>query len=455
MIRKILIANRAEIASRIIRTCKRLGITTVALYSEPDQDAPFVNEADESYLLGPAQVSESYMNIDKIIEIAKKSDADAIHPGYGFLSEHAGFAERCHQEGLIFIGPKSDVIREMGNKIAARQAMDNAGIPVVPGTDEALSDIEAAVHAANHIGYPVMLKAAAGGGGIGMQTVHNENELRKGFESNSKRAENLFGDGSMFIEKKILRAHHIEVQILADQFGKTVHLFDRECSIQRRNQKVIEEAPSPFISERTRNKITSSAILAAQSIGYTNAGTVEFLVDADENFYFLEMNTRIQVEHPVTEEVTGIDIVEQQIHIANNEPLQLEQDMINRQGHAIEARIYSEDPVTFFPSPGKISRVYLPKGEGIRNETAFSDHYTVSPFYDPMIGKLIVKGKTRQEAVKLLQKALNEYNIEGIKTNLPMLRKVAEIPAFQKGDTTTDFVDAHYLPLVKGAKGGI
>lgn len=448
MIHKILIANRGEIASRIIKTCKKLGLKSVAVYSEADEYAPYVGEADECYLLGPAHVNESYMNVDKIFEIAKHAKVDAIHPGYGFLSENPDFANRCEAEGIIFIGPNSDVIKEMGDKIAARIAMEKAGVPVVPGTSEAVADIEEAIQIAGEIGYPVMLKASAGGGGIGMQAVNNEAELRKSFENNSQRALSFFGNGAMFIEKKIDGAHHIEIQILADEAGNVIHLFERECSIQRRNQKVIEEAPSPFISEETRKKMGASAVLAATSIGYRNAGTIEFLVDDEQNYYFLEMNTRIQVEHPITEEITGIDIVEMQIHIANKKPLQLSQADLKINGHAFEARIYAEDPVRFFPSPGNITNAIMPEGEGVRNDVSFTNNYKVTPFYDPMIGKLIVHAPTREAAIKKLQDALEIYQIEGIKTNLPMLRETTKIDAFIEGVTTTDFVEKYYLPLV-------
>jgi acetyl-CoA carboxylase biotin carboxylase subunit len=452
MIQKILIANRGEIASRIISTCKKLGISSVAVYSEADQDAPFVKEADEAVLLGKPHIKESYMHIDKIFQAVKETGADAIHPGYGFFSEQAAFRKRCDEEGILFIGPNHEVIDQMGDKINARKAMKEAGVPVVPGTEESIDDTEKALLSAEKIGYPVMLKASGGGGGIGMQVVQSEEELSKVFESNKQRALNLFGSGSMFLEKKIEGAHHIEIQILADEFGNTVQLFDRECSIQRRNQKVMEEAPSPFISEQTRKQMGEAAVRAAKAISYTNAGTIEFLVDKEENFYFLEMNTRIQVEHPVTEAITGIDIVEEQIRIADKKPLGFRQEDIEREGHAIEVRIYAEDPVRFFPSPGKITGVVLPEGKGIRHDVSFTADYQVTPFYDPMIGKLTVKGNTREEAVERLRVALDEYKVEGIKTNLPMLREIVRIPAFQKGETTTSFVEDHYIPLIEKLK---
>jgi len=449
MINKVLIANRGEIAARIIRTCKKLGIQTVAVYSEADQKAPFVTMADESFLLGPPRVNESYLNIGKIIGIAKKAEVDAIHPGYGFLSESGQFAEECVTAGFIFIGPSSSVMEQMGSKITARKAMQNAGVPVVPGTDGAVATVEEAIDSANEIGYPIMLKASAGGGGIGMQVVHAEGELTKAFASNSKRAQTFFGDGSMFLEKKLEDTRHIEIQVLADTFGNAIHLFERECSIQRRNQKVIEEAPSPFISTKTREEMGKAAVNATKALGYTNAGTIEFLVDENENFYFLEMNTRIQVEHPVTEEITGIDIVEEQLRIANGEKLNIVQEEVAIEGHAIEARIYAEDPVTFFPSPGHITVFDVPAGKNIRNETAVTSNYEVTPFYDPMIAKLIVKGETRQETIFLLKNALKAYHVEGIKTNIPMLSKVIDSEEFKGGNTTTAFVDEYYLPLTK------
>ncbi|MEC5422573.1 acetyl-CoA carboxylase biotin carboxylase subunit [Virgibacillus sp. C22-A2] len=449
MIKKVLIANRGEIAARIIRTCKRLGIITVAVYSEADQKAPYVSLADESYLIGPPRVNDSYLNTEKIFSVAKEAGADAIHPGYGFLSENDQFVEKCDQEGIIFIGPSSKVMKQMGSKIEARIAMQKAGIPVVPGTDVAISSIEEAIEIAHGISYPVMLKASAGGGGIGMQVVSSDEELSKAFESNSKRALTFFGDGSMFMEKKLENARHIEIQLLADHHGNVVHLFERDCSIQRRNQKVVEEAPSTFISQQTRDAMGKASVKAAKALGYTNAGTIEFLVDEDENFYFLEMNTRIQVEHPVTEEITGLDIVEEQLKIANGKKLEITQENLAINGHAIEVRIYAEDPVTFFPSPGHITTFVMPEGEHIRNETAVTGGFDVTPYYDPMIGKLIVKGTTRNEAISLLKDALLMYKVEGIKTNIPMLLKVVDNEQFKKGNISTAFVEEHYLPEMK------
>ncbi|MCY9139751.1 acetyl-CoA carboxylase biotin carboxylase subunit [Peribacillus frigoritolerans] len=444
MIRKILIANRGEIASRIIRTCKKLGILTVAVHSEADSDSPFVGLADEAYLLGGPRVQESYLNVNKILEIAKETGAEAIHPGYGFLSENADFARSCEEAGLIFIGPKPEIIQQMGNKVEARKTMEQAGLPLVPGFSRPLIDSAEAAAIAEKIGYPVMLKAAAGGGGIGMQAVANEDELTKAFEGNQKRAQLFFGNGDMFIEKLIEKPRHIEIQVLADSFGNAVYLWERECSVQRRHQKVVEEAPSSFLDEETRNRMGMAAVKAVKSIGYSNAGTLEFLVDADKNFYFLEMNTRLQVEHPVTEEITGLDLVEQQIKIASGNKLDFTQSEIKQDGHSIEVRIYAEDPKTFYPAPGRITTMELPEGEGIRHELAVHGTSVVSHFYDPMIAKLVVSGDSRDKAIERLSEALASYKIEGIKTNLPLLMEIISHEAFSQGDTTTDFI-AKYI----------
>ncbi|TDL92026.1 acetyl-CoA carboxylase biotin carboxylase subunit [Vibrio vulnificus] len=444
MIRKILIANRGEIASRIIRTCRKLGILTVAVHSDADSDSPFVGLADEAYLLGGPRVQESYLNVNKILEIAKETGAEAIHPGYGFLSENADFARSCEEAGLIFIGPKPEIIQQMGNKVEARKKMEQAGLPLVPGFSRPLIDSAEAAAVAEKIGYPVMLKAAAGGGGIGMQAVANEDELTKAFEGNQKRAQLFFGNGDMFIEKLIEKPRHIEIQVLADSFGNAVYLWERECSVQRRHQKVVEEAPSSFLDEETRNRMGMAAVKAVKSIGYSNAGTLEFLVDADKNFYFLEMNTRLQVEHPVTEEITGLDLVEQQIKIASGNKLDFTQSEIKQDGHSIEVRIYAEDPKTFYPAPGRITTMELPEGEGIRHELAVHGTSVVSHFYDPMIAKLVVSGDSRDKAIERLREALASYKIEGIKTNLPLLMDIISHEAFSQGDTTTDFI-AKYI----------
>ncbi|HIX42857.1 MAG TPA: acetyl-CoA carboxylase biotin carboxylase subunit [Candidatus Kurthia intestinigallinarum] len=448
MFQKVLIANRGEIARRIIRTCKRLGIQTVAIYSKADETSLHVREADEGYCIGEPPVNQSYLNIDAILAAAKESGAEAIHPGYGLLSENAGFAKRVEQEGLVFIGPTSEVIEAMGSKLEARKRMASAGVPIIEGVNEAMASATEAAEVAAKIGYPVMLKASAGGGGIGMQVVHDEAELLKAFEGNQKRAESFFGDGTMFVEKFIAEPHHIEVQVLADQHGHTIPVFERECSVQRRNQKVVEEATSPFISAETREKMLDAAVAAASSIGYTNAGTIEFLVDANEQFYFLEMNTRLQVEHPVTEEISGLDLVEWQLKIASGEELTIERSQLTIHGHAIEVRIYAEDPVRFFPSPGTITKLVLPQGSGIRHEAGVEEGSVVTPFYDPMIAKLITTGTTRDEAVTRMQQALADYVVEGIKTNIPMLRDVVAHPEFKAGRTTTKFVEQYYLPEV-------
>lgn len=448
MIKKILIANRGEIAARIIRTCQKVGIETVAIYSEADETLPYVKMADNSYFIGKPPVNESYMNIDKILAIAKEANVDAIHPGYGFFSENSSFAKKCEDNGFIFIGPSPKVIEQMGDKVKARQLMERAGVPIIPGSTHAIISAQEAENMAEEIGYPVMLKAAAGGGGIGMQVVNSPNALKDAFESNSSRAKNFFGDGSMFIEKKMDQVRHIEIQIIADSYGNVIHLFERECSIQRRNQKVIEEAPSPFISEDTRKAMGEAAIKAAKEINYQNAGTIEFLVDKDENFYFLEMNTRIQVEHPVTEQITGVDIAELQLLVANGDRLPITQEEITISGHAIQARVYAEDPQTFFPSPGFISKYSLPEQEDIRLESTVCENYQLTPFYDPMIAKVIATGKTRNEATRKLQEALKSFKIEGIKSNIPMIISILSMEAYIAGDTMIDFVDKYYIPTV-------
>lgn len=448
MFNKILISNRGEIAARIIRTCKKMGIKTVAIYSEADQNSLHVEMADESYLIGPPRVNESYLNMEKILEVAVKANVEAIHPGYGLLSENSEFTRRCSENKIVFIGPSPTTISQMGSKIEARKLMSQAGVPIVPGTDAPLADVEDAVHEAKNIGYPIMLKASAGGGGIGMQRVDDEDALRKAFQGNQKRAKDFFGDGAMFLEKLILNPRHIEIQLLADKEGNTVYLGERECSIQRRHQKVLEEAPSPFIDEMTRKEMGGAAVRAAKAIGYENAGTVEFIMDEYKKFYFLEVNTRLQVEHPITEEITGLDLVEQQIRVAYGESLSISQDNVTLNGHAIEVRIYAEDPNTFFPSPGTITSLSIPKGESIRHELAVRQGSVVTPFYDPMIAKLIVKGLTRNEAIKNMSEVLDQYIVEGIKTNIPTLKRIVSHPEYISGNTTTNFIDS-YLKTTK------
>ncbi|QDQ00308.1 acetyl-CoA carboxylase biotin carboxylase subunit [Lysinibacillus fusiformis] len=452
MFEKILIANRGEIARRIIRTCKRLKIHTIAVYSEADAEALHVREADEAYCIGKPPVAQSYLNMERILEVAKESGADAIHPGYGLLSENANFARRCTEEGLVFIGPSADVIASMGSKLEARKTMKAAGVPIVEGVETAVRDSAEAIEIASRLGYPIMLKASAGGGGIGMQLVENDEELAKAFEGNQKRAQSFFGDGTMYMERFIANPHHVEVQIIADHAGNVVPLFERECSIQRRNQKVVEEAPSPFITEETRLRMLDASIQAVKHIGYVNAGTIEYLVDAEQNFYFLEMNTRLQVEHPVTEEITKLDLVEEQLKVAAQQPLTFTRDSIQKQGHAIEVRIYAENPTTFFPSPGVITALELPTGEGIRHECGVETGSTVTPFYDPMISKLVVWGDTRAIACERLIQALKSYKVEGIQTNISMLLKTVTHEQFLKGHTTTKFVEEYYLPQLTETK---
>ncbi|MFB5663164.1 acetyl/propionyl/methylcrotonyl-CoA carboxylase subunit alpha [Alteribacillus sp. HJP-4] len=444
MFRRILIANRGEIACRIIRTCREMNLISAAVYSDADNKAVHVKMADEAYYIGTSRVEESYGSINAVLQAAKDSGADAIHPGYGFLSENGDFAKRCEEEGIHFIGPASHTMLQMGNKITARRMMEEAGVPIIPGMNQSAENVEAAVKFALQIGFPVMLKAAAGGGGIGMQRVDNEVQLREAFAGNQKRAASFFGNGTMYLEKYIDKPRHVEIQVLADQFGHAIHLGERDCSVQRRNQKVLEESPSPFISRETREKMCQSALHAVQKIGYQNAGTIEFLVDENQNFYFLEMNTRLQVEHPVTEEITGIDLVREQIRIAEGRPLTLRQNEVTFQNHALEARIYAEDPQTFFPSPGTITKLDLPQAAHIRHEIGVEEGTAVTPFYDPMLAKIIVTSIDRSTSIEHLKNALTNYRIDGIKTNLPMLLNVLEHDEFQEGRADTGFV-TNYL----------
>ncbi|MBN6189038.1 acetyl-CoA carboxylase biotin carboxylase subunit [Aneurinibacillus sp. BA2021] len=437
---KILIANRGEIARRVIRTCKRLGIQTVAVYSEADVDAPFVEEATEAVCIGPAQAKKSYLDIEKVIQVAKETGATAVHPGYGFLSENPSFVRRCEEEGIVFIGPNARTIELMGSKIEARRQMKQAGVPVVPGFDGKIASAAEALVIAEELGYPLMLKASAGGGGIGMQVVHTPDELQKAFDSTMQRAASYFGDGTLFLEKWLANPHHIEVQVMCDTHGNAVHLFERECSVQRRNQKVVEESPSPFLDEATRARLLDVALRGAQQIGYTNAGTMEFIFDEDKSFYFLEMNTRLQVEHPVTEAITGLDLVEWQIRIAAGEALSFTQEEVRKTGHALECRLYAEDPVTFFPSPGTLTRLTLPE-EDVRLDFAVVEGSAVTPFYDPMIGKIIVHGQDRAEAIQKMERVLKNSKVEGVKTNASLLLKIMQDPEFQKGIYTTRFLE--------------
>ncbi len=444
-IRKILIANRGEIAVRIMRTCRELGIQCVAVYSEADRTAYHVRMADEAYCIGPPPATESYLKQEHIIEVAKSCGADAIHPGYGFLAENPEFAEQVQREGLIFIGPPAEAMRVMGDKTAARQAMAEAGVPVVPGSPAPLNSVDEALQVADQIGFPVLLKAAAGGGGKGMRIVSKAADMASAFRAAASEAKSAFGDGRIYIEKYLENPRHIEFQIIADHDGRVVHLGERECSIQRRHQKVIEESPSVIMTAELRKKMGEAAVKAAAACGYTNAGTVEFLVDKDRRFYFLEMNTRLQVEHPVTEMVVGHDLVHLQIEIAMGKPLPFTQKDIRFQGHAIECRVYAEDPDNqFMPSTGTIEYLHKPDGPGIRDDAGVTEGDEISLYYDPMIAKLIVHAADREAAIRKMLRALDEYRIVGVKTTIPFCRWVLQHPEFQKGTFDTHFVQKHY-----------
>ncbi len=445
MIKKILVANRGEIALRIMKTARNMGIKTVAVFSEADRNAPHVKFADEAVCIGPPPSNESYLLGDKIIKVAKELNVDAIHPGYGFLSENAEFGESVEKSGMIFIGPKSHAIRIMGSKLAAKDAVKKYDIPMVPGTDEAITDVAAAKEIAKEIGFPILIKASAGGGGKGMRIVENANEFEEQMKRAISEAENAFGDGSVFIEKFVTSPRHIEIQVLADNFGNTVHLFERECSIQRRHQKVVEEAPSSVLTPELRNQMGEAAVKVAKACDYVGAGTVEFLLDDKHNFYFLEMNTRLQVEHPVTELITGLDLVEQQINVANNEKLSFSQDDLKITGHAFELRVYAEDPLNnFMPSVGKLEVYRPPNGKNIRVDDGFTEGMQVPIQYDPMLSKLITYGKTRNEAMQRMLEAISEYDVEGVSTTLPFGKFVFEHEAFRSGNFDTNFVKKYY-----------
>jgi acetyl-CoA carboxylase, biotin carboxylase subunit len=442
MFKKILIANRGEIAVRVIRACRELGILSAAVYSEVDRVALHVLMADEAYPIGAAAATESYLNIARILQVAKHCGADAIHPGYGFLSENAKFARACAAAGVKFIGPTAAAMEMMGSKTRARQEMEKAGVPFVPGTSRALESVRQAKEVAAKIGYPVMLKAAAGGGGKGMRLVQAAQELPAALEAAQSEAQRAFGDGEVYLEKAILNPRHIEMQVLADEYGNTVYLGERECSIQRRHQKVLEEAPSPLVDAALRRRMGEVAVRVAQAAGYRNAGTVEFLVDQAKNFYFLEMNTRLQVEHPVTELITGLDLVDLQIRIAAGEQLPFGQDDVLIRGHAIECRIYAEDADNnFFPSPGKIERLRTPEGPGIRLDNGVYAGWTVPIDYDPLLAKLIGYGQDRRQAISRLARALPEYFVDGIKTNLGLFRRILADDDFQSGKIDTGYLE--------------
>ncbi|MEZ7504587.1 acetyl-CoA carboxylase biotin carboxylase subunit [Flavobacterium sp. Arc2] len=443
--KKILVANRGEIAIRVMKTAQKMGIKTVAVYSTVDRNAPHVKFADEAVWIGESPSNQSYLLGDKIIEVAKSLGVDAIHPGYGFLSENADFAEKAEQSNIIFIGPKSKAIHIMGSKLAAKEAVKAYNIPMVPGLDEAITDIEKAKVVAREIGFPILIKASAGGGGKGMRVVENEEE----FESQMKRAIseaiNAFGDGSVFIEKYVASPRHIEIQIMADSHGNILYLFERECSIQRRHQKVIEEAPSSVLTPELRKEMGEAAVLVAKSCDYLGAGTVEFLLDENNNFYFLEMNTRLQVEHPVTEWITGLDLVELQIKVARGEALEIKQEDLKIKGHALELRVYAEDPMNdFLPSVGHLDVYQLPVGEGIRVDNGFEQGMDIPIYYDPMLAKLITYGETREEAIQIMIKAIDGYLVEGVQTTLPFGKFVCEHDAFRSGNFDTHFVKKYY-----------
>jgi len=448
-IRKILVANRGEIAIRIMRTCREMDIASVAVFSEADRTSRHVRYADEAYYIGKAPSAESYLNVEKIIETAKVSGADAIHPGYGFLSENAVFAKRCQEEGIVFIGPAPEVIDRMGDKIKARETMKKAGIPVVPGTETSVKTEQEAMQSIREIGLPVMIKASAGGGGKGMRLVHHEKDVVSAVRAARSEAQSAFGDDSVYIEKYITSPHHIEFQILGDMHGNAVHLFERECSVQRRHQKMIEETPSPLMTTQLREEMGRASVEAAKAVNYTGAGTIEFLVDNDLNYYFLEMNTRLQVEHPITERVTGIDLVKQQIKIAEGHPLELEQEKLIQRGHSIECRIYAEDPDNnFMPSAGKIYKISEPLGLGVRTDGYVYEGYEIPIYYDPLISKLIVWGGTRDEAIRRMRRALYEYKITGVKTSIKYLERIMKNPEFIEGNYDTHFIEKNQEQLL-------
>lgn len=445
MIKKVLIANRGEIAVRIIRACKELGIKTVAIYSEVDKDAMHAQLADEAICVGAGKSKDSYLNVSNILSAAVLTRCNAIHPGFGFLSENATFASMCEECNIKFIGPNPKTINMMGNKAKAREVMENAGVPVVPGSDGIISTFEEALEKSKEVGYPLMIKASAGGGGKGIRIVLEESQLLNAFNTAKSEAEVNFGDDSVYMEKFIENPRHIEFQIIGDNYGNVIHLGERDCSIQRRNQKVIEEAPSMILTEELRTRMGNIAVKAAKAVNYVNAGTIEFLVDKNKNFYFMEMNTRIQVEHPITEMVTAFDIVKEQIKIANNEELSMTQEDIEIKGHAIECRINAENPnMNFAPCPGTINFLNLPGGNGVRVDTAVYSGYKIPPTYDSMIGKLIVHGKNREEAIQKMIRSLDEFIIDGIESNIEFQIQILNNENFRKGNFDTGFIEKEY-----------
>ncbi len=444
--KKVLIANRGEIAIRVARACRKMGIGTVAVYSEADRNALHVRYADEAYFIGPAPANESYLRIDKIVEVAVKSGCDAVHPGYGFLAENSEFVKACEEAGITFIGPNTESMYILGDKTRARQKMIEAGVPVVPGTKDPVESLEHALKVAEEVGYPIMFKASAGGGGKGMRLISSPEEFKEVYDLAKGEALSAFGDDRMYIEKAIVKPRHVEIQIARDKHGNAIHLFERECSIQRRHQKVIEESPSLAINDEVRHKMGEAAIKAVAAANYDSVGTVEFLVDKDMNFYFLEVNTRLQVEHPVTEMVTGIDIVKLQIEIAEGKPIPYKQEEIKQIGHAIECRIYAEDPDNnFMPSPGFITGLRLPGGPGVRVDSGVYSRGEVPLYYDPMVAKLVVWDETREDAIARMKRALKEFVVKGIKTTIPFHQKVMRNEDFIKGNISTEFIDKEVL----------
>jgi len=440
MFNKILVANRGEIAVRIIRACKEMGIRTLAVYSEADKDALHTRFADGAICIGPPKSRDSYLNITSIISSMEVADAEAVHPGYGFLAENAGFAEACEKCGIKFIGPTSTVMRLMGNKVQAKKTAEELKVPVLPWSNRALTDEKDAIEMSKKIGFPVLIKASSGGGGRGMKLVHTQASLASAFNMARTEAISAFGDGEVFIEKYCEQPRHIEIQLVADEHGNVVHLGERECSIQRRHQKILEEAPSPRVDAKLRQKMGEAAVKLAKGIGYTNVGTVEFLLDKNKDFYFMEMNTRIQVEHPVTEFTTGVDIVKEMIKIAAGEKLELKQKSITMKGHSIECRINAEDPKTFMPSPGRITELVIPGGPGVRVDTAIYCGYNVTPYYDNLLAKLVVHADNREDAIVRMTRALEEFHIGGIKTNIPLHLKIMKDHDFIAGKTDIDFL---------------
>lgn len=448
MFTKILVANRGEIAVRIIRACRELGIATVAVYSEADREALHVQLADEAYCIGPTLSKESYLNMSRIISVALLTQADAIHPGYGFLAENASFAQLCKDCSITFIGPEAEAIQKMGDKAVAKSTMRQAGVPLVPGTEGLIGDLQEALAVAREIGYPVIVKATAGGGGRGMRVARDEQELTTAIRQAQKEAESAFGNAGVYLEKYVEEPRHVEIQIMGDKHGNVVHLGERDCSIQRRHQKLVEEAPSPALDHGLREQMGQAAVAAAKAVDYHGAGTVEFLLDKHGQFYFMEMNTRIQVEHPVTEMITGIDLIKEQIMVAAGEPLSFSQEDVKINGWAIECRINAENPAkNFMPSPGKVSRYLPPGGYGVRVDSAVYPGYEISPFYDSMVAKLIVWGKDREEAIARMKRALDEFVIDGVQTTIPFHARLLEHPDFVSGHFATNFLERHKLEV--------